>query len=103
MKTVKPYKTDILDDKIMNFYKWLRSLWDQLDENILCDCLRGDVGNEFFAIWYKVDNMISGYRQGYNVPLSKIYVFLEVLSHKAVKVAEVVKSKSSKKVTWEEI
>jgi hypothetical protein len=103
MKTVKPSKTDILDDKIMSFYKWLRSLWDQLDEDILCDCLHSDVGNEFFAIWDKVDKLVSDYRKGYPVPLGKIDVFLEVLKHKTVKVAEAVKLKKFKKVTWEDI
>lgn len=86
--------------KIKNFYIQLRKLWDELDEERLCNFLKSShpLSKEFFNTWETTESVIKGYMKG-EVEEAKVDFWLEKLKQVVLKINNFLKFEQG----WEEI
>jgi len=94
----------MIDRMIYDFYGFLRSLWDKLEEEMLCRFLKSShpLAKEFFTIWQELDCLLSKYKKGEQVNMRKIDLLFESLKQDVLKIYNLLKT-DKKLVDWEDI
>jgi len=78
----------MIDRMIYDFYGFLRSLWDKLDEEKLCRFLKSShpLAKEFSTTWQELDVLLSKYKKGEQVNMRKIDLLFESLRQDVLKI-----------------
>jgi len=93
-----------MDKMIYDSHKFLRGLWDKLDEEMLCRFLKSShpLAKEFFTTWQALDVLLSKYKKGEQVNMRKIDLLSERLKQDVLKIYNLLKT-DKKPVDWEDI
>jgi len=94
----------MIDKMTYDFYRFLKNLWDKLDEERLCRFLESShpLAKEFFTTWQELDCLLSKYKKGEQVNMRKIDLLFECLKQNVLKIYNFLRT-DTKTIDWEDI
>jgi Zn-dependent M32 family carboxypeptidase len=94
----------MIEKMIYDFHRFLRNLWDKLDEEMLCRFLKSShpLAKEFFTTWQELDCLLSKYKKGEQVNMRKIELLFESLKQDVLKIYNLLRT-DEKLMNWEDI